>query len=231
MCPEKGVAKRVGDAANYIKLLSILCHANNCKVESSLVNEDESRCLHDHAFDLGNGSPIRNAKNGAASDPLTLRSQDSQAKRPAVAGGFVTGRAVRSSGSASPIVHTRIISDCSEWIATLPHIIRGQPHIPHIPHPHFNFGNPFYINASAIEVCWVPIHRVWLMASAMPTPLCIQPISSICSPRFAAACSGSRVQRDAKRFEKPVVEGLQQGCASICYLATSLCVAMCRSNV
>lgn len=56
------------------------------------MNEDESRCLHDHAFDLGNGSPIRNAKNGAASDPLTLRSQDSQAKRPAVAGGFVTGR-------------------------------------------------------------------------------------------------------------------------------------------
>ena len=149
MCPEKGVAWCRYKSRRCCKLLSILCHANNCKVESSLVNEDESRCLHDHAFDLGNGSPIRNAKNGAASDPLTLRSQDSQANRPQRS----QVRWIRHWEGCPEFRQCQpncTYSDCSEWIATLPHIIRGQPHIPHIPHPHFNFGNPFYINASAI---------------------------------------------------------------------------------
>ena len=39
------------------------------------MNEDKSRRLHDHALDLGNGG-IRNAKDGAASDP-TLRARPS----------------------------------------------------------------------------------------------------------------------------------------------------------
>ena len=146
---------------------------------------------------------------------LTSRSQ---AKRPAVVDYSSPGDAVRSSRQSPAQLY--IQPRRSEWIATS-EVNPTSSRESHHPSPHLNWLN---VQRQSMLYQHLSQHESLLGANSpsLTHGICNAytslhsahnnyPFVSICSQRFAV------VSADAKRFEKPVVEGLQQGCASICY--------------